>query len=92
MRDLSQEEWNNHARNLRGKLVTFCVNRRLDVSWVVSWLGTFSEASTRFKDLRDLACMLLEYQEQNRIPKRDMETLMSWLEDEAFLANLAASK
>jgi len=86
------EQWNNHARNLQAKMVEFSVKRHLNVSWMEEWLGTFLEAGAKLRDLHDLASILLEYQNQNRIPNSDMNELIDWLCDEAMLFNIKESK
>jgi hypothetical protein len=92
MKEMDEEQWDNHARNLQAKMVEFSVKRHLVVSWMEDWLSTFSEAGKNLRDLRDLASILLEYQNQNRIPNSDMGELIDWLCDEAMLFNIEESQ
>lgn len=88
MKELDEEQWDNHARNLQAKMVEFSLKRRLNVSWMEQWLMYFSEAGNKLHHLRDLANILLEYQDQNQISHSDMTELIDWLCDEAMLFNI----
>ncbi len=48
----------------------------------------FSEAGNKLHHMRDLANILLEYQDQNKITHSDMNELIDWLRDEAMLFNI----
>jgi len=92
MKELKEEQWDNHARSLQALMVEFSVKRRLNVSWMEEWLGTFQEAGRKLGDLRDLANILLDYQNKNHITHSDMNSLMDWLFEEAMLFNIENSK
>jgi hypothetical protein len=85
---MDEKEWENHARNLQAKMVEFSVKRRLPVSRMEEWLSMFSEAGNKLPHLRDLASILLAYQNENGIPDSDMDELIDWLCDEAMLFNI----
>ena len=87
MKRMDEEQWDNHARNLQAKMVEFSLKRHLTVSWMEEWLSMFSEAGNKLHHLRDLASILLEYQNQNRIPNSDMGELIDWLCNEAMVFN-----
>ena len=87
-----EEKWDNYARNLQAKMVEFSVKRHLNVSWMETWLAVFSEAGEKLEHLRDLASVLIEYQDLNHIPKLDMGELIDWLCDEAMLFNIEESQ
>jgi hypothetical protein len=91
MKEMDEEQWSNHARNLQAKMVEFSVKRHLTVSWIEEWLGMFSEAGNKLRHLRDLANIFLEYQKENRVSNSDMSTVIEWLLDEAMLFNIEDS-
>ncbi len=62
MKEMDEEQWDNRDWDLQAKMVEFSAKRNLTASWIEEWLGTFSEAGERFRDLRDLASILIEYQ------------------------------
>lgn len=92
MKEKNEEQWNNHARNLQAKMVEFSSKKRIAASWIEEWLSTFSEAGNKLGDLRDLANILLEYQNENHISNSDMTSLIDWLCDEAMLFNIEDTK
>jgi len=92
MKEMNEEEWDNHARNLQAKMVEFSSKKHLTASWIEEWLSTFSEAGNKLRHLRDLANILLDYQDENRISTSDMGSLIDWLCDEAMLFNIEDTK
>ena len=88
MKEMNEEQRDNHARNLQAKMVEFSSKEHLAASWIEEWLSTFSEAGNKLRHLRDLANILLEYQGENRISTSDITSLIDWLSDEAMLFNI----
>jgi hypothetical protein len=88
MKEMNEEQWDNHARNLQAKMVEFSSKNHLAVSWIEEWLSTFTEAGNKLRHLRDLANILLEYQSENGISTSDMTSLIDWLSEEAMLFNI----